>query len=80
MHVILYSRSPPPENEEHILTKYYTSVQRMKCGQFLSLHIDERLDWHEHINECKEHPVLYTQLIQLTATFMCPPLKQLIMF
>ena len=26
---------------------------RMKCLQFLGLYIDEKLDWHEHINKCK---------------------------
>ena len=25
----------------------------MQCVQFLGLHIDEKLDWHEHINKCK---------------------------
>ena len=25
----------------------------MKCVQFLGLHFDENLDWHEHINKCK---------------------------
>ena len=30
-----------------------TVIQRMKCVQFLGLHIDEKLDWHEHINKCK---------------------------
>ena len=25
----------------------------MKCEQCLGLHIDEKLDWHEHINKCK---------------------------
>ncbi|KAK2153698.1 hypothetical protein NP493_2271g00006 [Ridgeia piscesae] len=32
---------------------YNTVIQRMKCVQFLGLHIDEKLDWHEHINKCK---------------------------
>ena len=50
---MLFCRSPPPENEEIILTIYNTVIQRMKCVQFLGLHIDEKLDWHEHINKCK---------------------------
>ena len=25
----------------------------MNCLQFLGLHIDEKRDWHEHINKCK---------------------------
>ena len=49
----LFCRSPPHENEELILTMSNTIIQRMKCVQFLGLHIDEKLDWHEHINKCK---------------------------
>ena len=50
---MLFCRSPRPENEENILTMYNTVIQQMKCVQFLGLHIDEKLDWHEHINKCK---------------------------
>ena len=50
---MLFCRSPPPENEELILTMSNTIIQRMKCVQFLGLHIDEKLDWHDHINKCK---------------------------
>ena len=50
---MLFCRSPPPENEELILTMSDTIIQRIKCLQFLGLHIDEKLDWHEHINKCK---------------------------
>ena len=50
---MLFCRSSPPENEELILTMCNTIIQRMKCVQFLGLHIDENLDWHEHINKCK---------------------------
>ena len=50
---MLFCRSPPPENEELILTMYNTIIQRIKCLQFLGLYIDEKLDWHEHINKCK---------------------------
>jgi len=32
---------------------YNTVILRIKCAQFLDLHIDEKLDWHEHINKCK---------------------------
>ena len=45
---MLFCRSPPPENfpenEELILTMSNTIIQRMKCLQFLGLHIDEKLD------------------------------------
>ena len=30
-----------------------TVIQRMKCVKLLVLHIDETLDWHKHINKCK---------------------------
>ena len=50
---MLFCRSLPPENEELILTMYNTIIQHMMCVQFLGLHIDEKLDWHEHINKCK---------------------------
>ena len=50
---MLFCRSPPPENEELILTMSDTIIQRIKCLQFLGLYIDEKLDWHEHINKCK---------------------------
>ena len=45
---MLFCISPPPENEEIILTMSNTVIQRMKCVQFLGLHIDDKLDWHEH--------------------------------
>ena len=57
MKSMLFCRSPPPENEELILTMSNTIIQRMKCLQFLGLYIDEKLDWHEHINKCKMHPL-----------------------
>ena len=50
---MLFCRSPPPGNEELILTKSNTIIQRIKCLQFLGLYIDEKLDWHEHIIKCK---------------------------
>ena len=50
---MLFCRSPPPENEELILTMSNIIIQRMKCVQFLGLHINEKLDWHEHKNKCK---------------------------
>ena len=50
---MLFCRSPPPENEELILTMSNTIIQRMQCVQFLGLHIDEIFDWHEHIDKCK---------------------------
>ena len=50
---MLFCRSPPLENEELILTMSNTIIQRMKCLQFLGLYIDDKLDWHEHINKCK---------------------------
>ena len=50
---MLFYRSPSPENEERILTMSNTSIRRLKFVQFLGLHIDEKLDWHEHINKCK---------------------------
>ena len=30
-----------------------TIIRRIKFVQFLGLHIDERLDWQEYINTCK---------------------------
>ena len=50
---MLFCRSPPPENEELILAMSNTIIQRIKCLQFLGLYIDKKLDWHEHINKCK---------------------------
>ena len=50
---MLFYRSPLPENEEISLTMSNTIIQRLKCVQFLGLHIYEILDWHEHINKCK---------------------------
>ena len=50
---MLFCRSPPPENENIILAMSNTVIQRMKRVQFLSLHIDEKPDWHEYINKCK---------------------------
>ena len=50
---MLFCRSPPPENEEFILTMSNTIIQHMKCVQFLGIHIDEKPDLHEHINKCK---------------------------
>ena len=50
---MLFCRSPRPENEELILTMCNTIIQPMKCVQFLCLHIDEKHDWHENINKCK---------------------------
>ena len=50
---MLFCRSPPHESEEIILAMYNTVIQRMKCVHFLCLHIDEKLDWHEHINKSK---------------------------
>ena len=41
---MLVCRSPPPENEELILTIFNTIIQRMKCLQFLGLYVDEKLD------------------------------------
>ena len=59
---MLFFRSPPPENEEHILTMSNTVNQHMKFVQFLGLHIDERLDQHDHIDKCKNKltSALYT--------------------
>ena len=48
-HLCLHS----PRYVGFILTKSNTIIQRMKCVQFLGLHIDEKLDWHKHINKCK---------------------------
>ena len=50
---MLFYRSPPLQNEEISLTMSNTIIQRLKCVQFLGLHIYEILDWHEHINRCK---------------------------
>ena len=50
---MLLCRSPPPENEELILTMYNTIIKRMKCLQFLDLYIDDKLEWHKDINKCK---------------------------
>ena len=72
---MLFCRSPPPENEEIILTMYNTANE----VQFLGLHIDEKLDWHEHINKCKNKLTSALYVIKnLTDTFLCPPLKQFI--
>ena len=56
---MLFRRYPTPENEELILTMFNTIIQRTKCVQFLGLHIDEKLDWQEHIYAKIYLPVLY---------------------
>lgn len=50
---MLFSRSRPAQNEELLLAIANNIIQRTKCITFLGLHIDDRLDWHEHINACK---------------------------
>ena len=42
-----------PQNAEFSIAMSNIVIQRTQCVTFLGLLINERLDWQEHINSCK---------------------------
>ena len=51
---MLFSRSHPVQREETVLMTSDNIIKPTHCIKFLGLYIDERLDWQEHINVCRE--------------------------
>ena len=51
---MLFSRSHPVQREETVLTMSDTIIEATHCITFLSLYIDERLDWQGQIIACRK--------------------------
>ena len=56
---MLFSRSGPRQRDDLLMISNNT-IQRINCITFLGFHIDDKLNWQEHTNACKNKLFFYT--------------------